>query len=156
MQLINPRDFRHQESGVVVDLCGVGLEESTGKVIGGFWKAGLPWAWQRITEYPAPLSLHQIHRPEGLVWALDHPESWLEALYGDWRTPDPDFDTVIGARNLRGFTLLTQCYALARINNNWQHGNIPKALSLIRHCLRHQPDNALFQQIEQHLQETLA
>ena len=45
-----------------------------------------------------------------MVWSVTDAQAWVAALYGpDWRTPDPDFDAVIAAYNLRGFALLTQC-----------------------------------------------
>lgn len=155
MGLVNPRAFLHAASGIFLDLCGIGVEAETGQVIGGFWQAGLPWVWQRITEYPSPLSLHQVRRLEGWVWVLDQPAAWLDALYGDWRTPDPDFDTVIAAYNLRGFTLLTQCYAFARIDEHWRRGALKKALSLTRHSLRHLPEDTLLRQVATHLEAAL-
>lgn len=155
MPLASPLEFIHSESGMFMDLCGIGLEKETGKVIGGLWRADLPWEWQRIVDYP-PLTLHQVQRAEGVVWALDHPADWLEALYGDWRTPDPDFDTVIAARNQRGFALLTQCYALYRINQRWESGQVRKALALTRHFLRNLPEDALLQQAAVHLDTALA
>lgn len=152
MRLANPRAFRHGATGIFLDLCGVGLEPGSGKVIGGFWRAGLPWAWQRVVEYPSPLSLRQVCSPEGWVWALREPARWLESIYGDWRTPDPDFDTVIAARNLRGFTPLTQCYAYHRIDDQWRRGALRKALALTRHSLRHAPDDALLRRVAMHLE----
>ena len=88
-------------------------------------------------------------RPEGRIWALDEPEAWLAALYGpDWRTPDPDFDSTVAAHNLRSFSLLTQCYAFSRIYQKWLQGQLPKALALTRHSLRHLPDDALLLRVQ--------
>lgn len=155
MRLISPLEFVHDKSGMFMDIFGIGLEKETGKAIGGFWRPDLPWEWQRIVDYP-PLTLHQVQREEGVVWALDHPADWLEAIYGDWRTPDPDFDTVIAAHNLRGFALLTQCYALYRINQRWESGQVRKALALSRHFLRKLPEDVLLQQAAVHLDAALA
>jgi Flp pilus assembly protein TadD len=156
MPLVNPRAFRHDQSEMVVDLCALMPETAGGKHIGGFWCRDLPWAWQRVTEYPSNMGLHQVQRPEGMVWVLDEPEILLEILYGHWRTPDHDFDTVIAAHNLRGFALLTQCYAFDRINDRWRDGRLRKALSLTRHSLRHLPQDVLLQQVALHLEAALA
>jgi hypothetical protein len=90
--------------------------------------------------------------PEGSpIWTLAEPEGWLRTLSGDWRTPDPDFDTIIAARNLCGFSLMTQCYALGRIYARWESGNLRKALAATRHSLRHLPDDELLLKVEQRL-----
>ncbi|WP_051304478.1 tetratricopeptide repeat protein [Chitinilyticum litopenaei] len=154
MRLLNPRSFRHAASGLILDLCGIAQEGDM--LIGGFWQAGTPWEWQRIAEYPAPLQLQQQLRPEGSVWALNQPQQWLVALYGDWQTPDPNFDTVIAAYNLRGFALLTECFALDRINHYWRSGQLHKATALLEHCLRRLPEDALLRQAQQQLHSALA
>ena len=62
---------------------------------------------------------------------------------------DPDFDTVIAAHNLRGFAVLTQCYAFSRIYECWLQGRLRKAAALTRQSLRHRPDDALLLQVQQ-------
>lgn len=79
-------------------------------------------------------------------------EAVLTALYGDWRTPDPDFDTVIGAKNLRDFSPLTHCYALLRILSRWQQGHLAKARALLLHTLKYVPDDVLLGRVQAHLQ----
>lgn len=148
--MVNPV-MLHDGQGLSMDLCGFIAEQSSGAALGGFWLQGVPADWQRVTQYPV-LHLHQQHRPEGAVWTVTHPETWLATLYGpDWRTPDPDFDTVIAAHNLRGFSVLTQCYAFSRIYDTWLKGRLPKAAALVRHSLRHLPEDALLLQVQQHL-----
>ena len=145
--MVNPV-MLHDGQGLSLDLCGLSADKN-GQALGGFWLHGVPDDWQRVTQYPQ-LRLHQQIRPEGSVWAIDEPEAWLAALYGpDWRTPDPDFDTIVAAHNLRGFSLLTQCYAFSRIYQKWLQGQLPKALSLTRHSLRHLPDDALLLRVQQ-------
>lgn len=149
LRLVNPRGFYHPKHKVALDLCGFLVDTSREVVIGGFWQNSQPWSVQRVTEYPFPLRLKQVHRPEGYVWSLEDPEAWLVAVYGaDWKIPDPDFDTVLAAKNLRGFSLLTQCYAFMRISRYWQDGRLSKALATTRHCLRHLPDDPLLLQAE--------
>lgn len=122
------------------------------KWLGGFWLEDTPWAWQRVLEYPAPGALRQSDSPAGPIWALPDPDVWLTSLYGDWRTPDTGFDTVISARNLLGFSLLTQCYACSRILIRWLSTETPRALSLTRQVLqRHAPQDELLLSVEKHL-----
>ncbi|MGY8526637.1 GNAT family N-acetyltransferase [Paracidovorax citrulli] len=143
MRHVNPRSYRHIDSGVVLDLCGLLDEPDSGKIIGGFWQEGQPWPEQRVVEYPAPMTLRKTASPEGDTWALDQPERWLHALYGNWRERDPDFDTVIAAKNLRSFSPLVQCYALMRLHNHLQSGRLAKARALVSHALRHLPADPL-------------
>ena len=156
MRLANPRSFVHDESGLTIDLFAFQLDNVAGKLITGFWQCNQPWSAQRVTEFPAPLKLQRVQRAEGYHWALANPQEWLEALYGDWRTPDHDFDTVIAAKNLRGFATLTRCFAFNRIARKWQSGQLRKALAGTRHCLRHLPEDELLQQVENCLASALA
>ncbi|QEI08663.1 tetratricopeptide repeat protein [Pigmentiphaga aceris] len=153
--LINPRAVRHPASGLLMDLCGYHTDKGAEISTGGLWMEGVPMAWNRVVEFPV-LSLHVTERPEGRVWALDQPETWLEALYGDWRTPDPDFDTIIAAHNLRGFALLTQCYTLLRLAEQLRDGKLRKARASARVWLRHFPDDAQILQIASQVDTALA
>jgi hypothetical protein len=144
--LINPRSFVHRKTGFVVDLCGLVAEADSGRARGGFWIGNIPQEWNRITEFPV-VQLKKVHRPEGIVWSLVNPEQWLEALYGNWRTPDPHFDTVLCAKNLRGFSLLTQCFAWQRTVAMWESGQLQKAAAIARACSQHQPDEDLWRQV---------
>lgn len=146
--MVNPV-MLHDGQGLSLDLCGFVADEGTGRALGGFWLQEVPADWQRVTQFPV-LHLHQVQRPEGMVWALADPHAWLASLYGaDWRTPDPEFDAVIAAPNLRGFALLTQCYAYSRIYQAWLEGRLQKAAALICQSLRHLPDDALLLQVQQ-------
>lgn len=153
--LLNPRAFRHKASGLMLDLCGYRIEADTGIPLGGFWMHGVPDAWNRVMAFPQ-LSLRRDLRPEGRVWVLAEPEAWLESLYGDWRTPDPYFDTVIAARNQRGFALLTQCYALLRLADQLRDGKLLKAQATTRIWLRHFPCDTQMQNIDAALDAALS
>ena len=142
--LINPQEWHSY--GVALDLCGFAPDSSSGKVIGGFWFDRPAHPWSRVTEFPE-LTLQQIDRPPGKVWQLADPEAILVPLYGaDWRVPDPDFDTVIAARNMRGFSLVTQIYAFSRLYRHWILGHLNKAKAMLRHTLAHLPDDELLQE----------
>ncbi|SIR06902.1 tetratricopeptide repeat protein, partial [Aquipseudomonas alcaligenes] len=113
--LSNPRSFVYPGSGLTLDLCAFAEDSVNGGCVGGFWMPGIPPHWNRLTNYPL-MQLQLSNSPAGRIWALRAPEVWLESLYGShWRLPDPGFDSSISAHNLRGFSELTQCYALLRI-----------------------------------------
>jgi len=152
--LRNPRAFYHSASGFNMDLCGFEAQPARGACLGGFWlKHGLS-QWDRITQYP-PLELQRVVRAEGEVWQLSDPESWLESLYGDWRTPDPAFDTVISAKNLKGFSLLTQYYALMKSVGYAWAGAHSKALKFVDLYLARLPNDTLLVELQALLKERL-
>ncbi len=138
----NLAGYRHPGSGAWLDVCGFAVEPGSGLWLGGFWLPGLPSEWQRISVYPDP-ALRQVASPAGPVWAVGDPDAWLTTMYGDWRTPDPDFDTLISSHNQRGFALLTQCFAFFRLAKLWMEGDLRRALSLARQIRRRLPDDAL-------------
>jgi len=148
--LINPLSFEHK-SGVVLDLCGFVLEQRNQNMLGGFWMRDAPEGWSRVTEC-GPVELKPVQTPYGAAWMHAQPENILVPLYGDWRTPDPDFDTVIAAKNLRGFSLLTECYALSRILDRWRSGLHAKAFASVRATLHHKPSDPLLLHVADHLQ----
>jgi tetratricopeptide (TPR) repeat protein len=152
MPLLSPLSFKHKASGVVLDLCAFDIEKHSEKVISGFWMEGIPGEWQRITEFPGPLSMHIEEGPEGKFWSLDDKDGWLTALYGDWRIPNPDFDTVVCAYNQRTFSLLSQCYAYNRLTYLWVNGNIKKAIGIAQYCLNQFPEDQLLQRVVHHLE----
>lgn len=139
--LVNPQEWHGH--GVALDLCGFAPDPPSGQVIGGFWFESPAHPWSRVTEFP-DLTLQQLDRSHGQVWHLTDPEAILAPLYGpEWRTPDPDFDTVIAAHNIRGCSVLTQCYAFARLYSTWVLGQTHKTRALLRHTRRHLPEDAL-------------
>lgn len=151
-RFVNFYSYADPASGIELDLQGFLPATAPGKWLGGFWIEDIPWEWQRVTSFPAPGALRQDESPAGPVLALPDPDAWLTALYDDWRTPDTGFDTVISARNLLGFSLLTQCYAYSRILIRCLSGETPRALNLTRQVLqRHTPDDTLLRRIERHL-----
>lgn len=137
--LVNPIELHGH--GVALDLCGYLPDTQPGKVIGGFWFQSPDHPWSRITTVDVP-ELERRESPCGPVWQPIHPEAILLPLYGEgWRIPDPDFDTIIAACSLRGFSVLTQCYAFARIYNTWLLGQTRKTRTLVNHTLRHLPED---------------
>lgn len=140
--------------GVALDLCGFLPDPASGKVISGFWFQSPEHPWSRVTEFP-DLRLQQRDSPYGKIWQLSDPEAILVPLYGAaWRIPDLSFDTVIAAKNLRGFSVLTQCYTFARIYSTWVLGQLNKARALVHHSLRHLPNDPLLHDAAQMLAVT--
>lgn len=154
--LTNPRAMIHPTKKVSVDLSGFVIDPEEGTFT-GFWLTNdVPHEWNRNTRYP-PMELQKDITPAGEpIWVLKHPEDWLMAIYGEgWKEPDPAFDTVIRAKNLYRFSLLTQCYAFSRIYNKWQEGNVKKSLALVEGALAHVPDDELMQNVKAHLMPLL-
>lgn len=150
---VNPRSFLHLKLQVTIDVTGFAVDPQSGAIYEGIWIEGIPAEWNRLTRWDA-ISLVKATSPDGSpIWTLADPEGWLRTLYGDWRTPDPDFDTIIAAKNLCGFSLMTQCYALGRIYARWESGNLRKALAAARHSLRHLPGDDLLLKVERRLSE---
>ena len=152
--LINPRQMHHPQHHLTIDLCGLLKEKESGIIIGGFWMPDIPKEWNRITEFPT-MKLNAMHTEYGEVWWPAEPEAWLEKLYGDWRTPDHEFDTTVSAANLRGFSLLVECYAIQRTFFNWNEGDLSRALKIIRSTLKHKPNDQLFNKLLIELSEHL-
>lgn len=152
---VNPRSFLHLKLQVTIDVTGFAVDPQSGATYEGIWIEGIPAEWNRLTRWDT-ISLVKATSPDASpIWSLEDPEGWLQTLYGDWRTPDPDFDTIIAARNLCGFSLMTQCYALGRIYARWEAGNLRKALAAARHSLRHLPGDELLLKVERRLSDMM-
>lgn len=150
---VNPRSFLHLKLQVTIDVTGFAVDPQSGATYEGIWIEGIPAEWNRLTRWDT-IALVKTSSPDGSpIWTLQDAEGWLRTLYGDWRTPDPDFDTIIAAKNLCGFSLMTQCYALGRIYARWEAGNLRKALAAARHSLRHLPGDTLLLEVERRLSE---
>ncbi|WP_455921593.1 tetratricopeptide repeat protein [Pseudomonas putida] len=144
-RLTNPKAFYHPVHKVSLDLSGF-VVDADGNTCTGFWVKDGPREWHRQTRYPT-LHLDKDQCPEGKpLWKLRDADTWLTAVYGDWRTPDAQFDTVIAAKNLCGFALLTECYAVSRIYSHIESGHLHKAHALAGHALVHRPDDSLLLQ----------
>ena len=149
--LMNPRCFKHLQTGITLDVCGFGTDTATGEAISGLWMDEVPFHWNRITYFPA-IELCGRDSPVGKVWHLSEPVKFLSALYGEtWHAPDPHFDTIVCAHNLRHFSWLALCYGYARLYVHWQRGDSAKALSVVRALLKHVPQDSVLKHIEKKL-----
>ncbi|PXW86024.1 cytidyltransferase-like protein [Nitrosomonas sp. Nm84] len=135
----NYRDYVHPELGVTLDVCG--LQARGQQLVGGFSLPDYPPDYQRVSVFPR-FDLVQRSTDYGPAWFPQQPETILTAFYGDWRTPNPHWDTVISARNLESFTLLVRCYAYHRLVQHWLVGDLAKAWCYAHQVALKDPDDA--------------
>ncbi|AEJ00595.1 cytidyltransferase-related domain protein [Nitrosomonas sp. Is79A3] len=140
IEYANYRDYVHPELGITLDVCG--LQARGKQIVGGFSLPGYPDDYQRVSVFPK-FDLMQRSSEYGQVWFPRQPEKILTAFYGDWRTPNPNWDTVISAHNLENFTLLVRCYAYHRLVQRWLSGDLAKAWCYAHQIALKDPDNVL-------------
>lgn len=149
----NYRDYIHNESGITLDVCGLEYRNKN-QVVGGFSLPGYPDAYQRISVFPH-LELERRDTPQGEIWYPVQPEKILTAFYGDWRTPNPHWDTVVSALNLEKFTLLVRCYAYHRLVKHWLSGNLVRAWTYAHQIAQKDPDDTVALRSRQWLERIL-
>jgi len=140
IEYANYRDYVHPELGITLDVCG--LQARGKQLVGGFALPGYAEDYQRVSVFPK-LDLMQRITDCGEVWFPRQPEKILMAFYGDWRTPNPHWDTVISACNLEKFTLLVRCYAYHRLIQSWLLGDLAKAWCYAHQVALKDPDDVL-------------
>ena len=140
IEYANYRDYVHAELGITLDVCG--LQARGKQLVGGFALPGYADEYQRVSVFPE-LDLIQRDTDYGAVWFPRQPEKILTAFYGDWRTPNPHWDTVVSACNLENFTLLVRCYAYHRLIQSWLLGDLAKAWCYAHQIALKDPDDAL-------------
>lgn len=148
----NYRDYVHPELGVTLDVCG--LQARGEQIIGGFALPDYPDEYQRVSVFPE-FDLTQRKTDYGAIWFPRRPEIILTAFYGDWRTPNPNWDTVVSALNLENFTLLVRCYAYHRLAQHWLTGNLAKAWCYAHQIALKDPDDVLALRSRQWLERAL-
>jgi cytidyltransferase-like protein len=149
----NYRDYVHEETGITLDVCGL-KRKNAQQIVGGFSLPDRPEEYQRVSIFPA-FELIQSETSFGPIWFPQQPEIILNAFYGDWRTPNPHWDTVVSALNLEKFTLLVRCYAYYRLTNRWLSGDLAKAWSYALQIGLQDPDDALALRCRQWLENTM-
>ncbi|SFE17599.1 adenylyltransferase/cytidyltransferase family protein [Nitrosomonas sp. Nm166] len=152
IEYANYRDYVHPELGITLDVCG--LQARGQQIISGFSLPKYSAEYQRVSVFPQ-FDLIQHSTDYGAVWFPRQPEKILAAFYGDWRTPNPHWDTVISARNLENFTLLVRCYAYHRLAQHWLSGNLTKAWCYAHQIALKDPDDVLALRSRQWLERAL-
>ena len=140
IEYANYREYVHPELGITLDVCG--LQARGKQIVGGFALPGYPDEYQRVSVFPK-FDLTQRSTDYGEVWFPRQPERILTAFYGDWRTPNPHWDTVISACNLENFTQLVRCYAYHRLIQRWLLGDLAKAWCYAHQIVLKDPDDVL-------------
>lgn len=148
---MSPRAVAHQQTGFSMDLFGFVIDDQSKKALCiGAGLPGAPKEWNVLWEF-SQIELEKKtippHTEDDQIWYLKNPEVWLEEIYGDWRIPDKNFDTMVSAHNLRSYSLLAQCFTFSRIFKYWTENNIPRALSLTRTALRREPNDGLMKRV---------
>jgi len=153
IQYRNYRDYVHKESGITLDICGLECRDKN-QVIGGFSLPDYPAEYQRVSVFPN-LKLERRNTPQGEIWYPAQPEKILTAFYGDWRTSNPNWDTVVSALNLEKFTLLVRCYAYHRLVKHWLSGNLARAWTYAYQIVQKDPDDTVALRSKQWLERIL-
>lgn len=149
----NYRDYRHPETGITLDVCALERQDDQ-RIVGGFSLPDYPEEYQRVSVFPN-FKLIERDTEFGKVWFPQQPNIILQAFYGDWRTPNPNWDTVVSALNLEKFTLLIRCYAYYRLVHRWLSGDLARAWSYALQIGIKDPDDTLVLNCRQWLENTM-
>jgi hypothetical protein len=139
----------HRGTGVTVDLSH--HEEGSGDKVRCVWRIpGIPDEQCRRTEQ----SPYQLVRDQWMgceFWRPEEPDRYLGDLYGDWRTPMVNFDTVISGLHIMGFPDVVRCYAYNRLANAFAEGNKDKGLAYVSQILEKDPLDPVANHIKNYL-----
>lgn len=125
----NVATFIDGETGYSVDVFGLRRDAARGCIDGGAWLYDRPPSHQRVLRLPV-FALREKPSPAGLIWWPDPAEALLEAFYGDWRTPQPEWDTQISNRALVAVNLSWTCLAWKALCQCWLTGDLPRTQRL--------------------------
>jgi hypothetical protein len=124
-----------------VDLFGIRREPEHQRLVGGAWLYGKPPSHQRIVHYPW-FDLASRQGPAGAVWWADPADTLLTALYGDWRTPQPEWDSLVSCRALQETNLQWRCWSFKRLCDQWRGGDVKRTRRLLDQILARAPGDA--------------
>jgi hypothetical protein len=80
-------------------------------------------------------------------------DRYLTELYGDWRVPDPYFDSMVSARNLDpGSEIISTCYAYSRLSDALLKADHERASAYCKQALELDPENRVIKQVLDWLQ----
>ena len=133
----NFQSFVHRQTRLVVDLSCHELGDD-GRIYCVWRIPGVPDVQSRRTQQSA----YRLIRDQWLgrdFWRPADPDQFLTDLYGDWRIPMVNFDTVISGRHLQGFPDSVRCYGYNRLAFTLSEGNRDKGLAYVSQILRKDP-----------------
>jgi hypothetical protein len=121
----NMATFVDRDSGCSFDLFGLRRAPEGTHVEGGVWLYGRPASHQRLLRLPW-FTLAARGGPAGTVWWPAPAGDLLAALYGDWRTPQPEWDAQISNPSVQALNLNWRCWALKSLCQCWLTGDLPR------------------------------
>ncbi len=148
--------FIDKETRLTFDVCGFRREPERQQIVGGFWLYKKPRDYQRITLFPWFDVVERKISEEQHCWWPTNPEQILQTIYGDWKTPKKEWDSVVSALNIQSGSLLHQCYAYSRLGKYWLQGDIARAKRYIEEINVSIPADPLIGKCRRSLNQVLA
>ena len=130
----NVATFVEPRTGYSVDLFGLHRNPALQRIEGGAWLVQRPPSHQRVLLLPW-FDLEARTGPAGPVWWPAQPHRLLEAFYGDWRAPQPEWDSQISNRALQEVNLSWHCWALKALCHSWLAGDLARTCRLLEQAL---------------------
>ncbi|MCD6077597.1 MAG: cytidyltransferase [Ramlibacter sp.] len=138
----NVATYVEPRSGTSVDLFGLRRDPMRGRVEGGVWLYGKPPSHQRLLALPW-FELAPRDGPAGTAWWPADPDALLGALYGAaWRTPQPEWDSLVSNTSLQELNLSWRCWALKNLCQCWLTGDLPRTHRLLAQITARAGDDA--------------
>jgi hypothetical protein len=131
-------------SGLSLDLFGLRRNPVRACTEGGAWLYGRPASHQRLVLLPW-LELGTRAGPAGEVWWPERPQHLLQAMYGDWRIRQPDWDTQVSNLALVDLNLSWRCWALRSLCERWLTGDLARTRALLAQIAARGGDDAQLQ-----------
>jgi hypothetical protein len=126
----NMATYVEPRTGCSVDLFGLYRNAVARRTEGGAWLYGRPPSHQRLLVLPW-LELVERETPAGRAWWPQPADALLSAFYGDWRTPDSQWDSLVSNRALHEINLSWWCWSLQRLAQCWLTGDLPRTARLL-------------------------
>jgi hypothetical protein len=130
----NMATFVAPRDGTSVDLFGLRRDPGGRHIEGGVWLYGKPASHQRVLLLPW-LDLVGRTTPAGSAWWPADADLLLRTLYGDWRTPQREWDSLVSNRSLQAVNLNWHCFALKNLVQAWLTGDLPRTGRLLDQIL---------------------
>ncbi|MCC2632516.1 MAG: cytidyltransferase [Ramlibacter sp.] len=138
----NVATYVELRSRTSVDLFGLRRDPMRGRVEGGVWLYGKPPSHQRLLALPW-FELAPRDGPAGTAWWPADPDVLLGALYGaGWRTPQPEWDSLVSNTSLQELNLSWRCWALKNLCECWLTGDLPRTHRLLAQITARAGDDA--------------
>jgi len=142
-------------SGCSVDLYGLRRDPMRERTEGGVWLYGRPPSHQRLLVLPW-IELAARATPAGEAWWPADPGALLAAFYGDWRTPQPEWDTLISNLAVQELNLNWRCWALKALCQSWLGGDLARTRRLLAQVIERAGEDAPLRRWREALDGALA